>query len=154
MGKIVYEKQTRFEYDFKMDDTLITGSKGIEWRYNWHGLPYHMIIHGLQTGTPFVYEIFRKCYCIRGNCPSGKYFLFKWSTRLQSMYNHMVWRKRYGIEHFQRHVRARQTPVRVSDGSIICVLWQSSRSCPWKRLICGVIILSRSLFIYSLFGRT
>ena len=51
-----------------------------------------MLIHALHTGTPFVYEIFRKGYCIRGNCSSEKYFLFKWSTRLQSMYNHMVGR--------------------------------------------------------------
>ena len=29
-----------------------------------------MIIHALQTGTPFVYEIFRIGYCIRGNCTS------------------------------------------------------------------------------------
>ena len=49
-----------------------------------------MIMHALQTGTPFVYEIFRIGYCTRGNCTSDKYFLFKWSTRLQSMYNHMV----------------------------------------------------------------
>ena len=39
-----------------------------------------MIIHALQTGTPFVYEIFRKGYCIRGNCTSDKCFIFKWST--------------------------------------------------------------------------
>ena len=29
-----------------------------------------MIMHALQTGTPFVYEIFRIGYCIRGNCTS------------------------------------------------------------------------------------
>jgi len=51
-----------------------------------------MIIHALQTATPFVFEIFRKGYCIHGNCTSDKYFLFKWSTRLQSMYNRMVGR--------------------------------------------------------------
>ena len=45
-------------------------------------------------GTPFVFEIiFRIGYCIRSKCTSDKYILFKWSTRLQSMYNHMVWRK-------------------------------------------------------------
>ena len=36
--------------------------------------------------------IFRIGYFIRGNCTSDKYFLYKWSTRLQSMYNHMVGR--------------------------------------------------------------
>ena len=51
-----------------------------------------MIMHAVQTGTPFVYEIFRIDYCLRGKCTSGKYFLFKWSTRLQSMYTHMVGR--------------------------------------------------------------
>jgi len=51
-----------------------------------------MIIHALQTGTPFVYEVFRIGYCIRSKCTSEKYFLYKWSTRLQSMYNHMVGR--------------------------------------------------------------
>jgi len=52
-----------------------------------------MIIHALQTGTPFVYEIFRIGYCIRGKCTLDKYFLFKCTrTRLQSMYNHMVGR--------------------------------------------------------------
>ena len=51
-----------------------------------------MIIHALQTGTPFVYEIFSEGHCIRGNCTSDKYFIFKWSTRLQSMYNHMIGR--------------------------------------------------------------
>ena len=30
-----------------------------------------MIINALQTGTPFVEEIFRIVYCIRGNCTSG-----------------------------------------------------------------------------------
>ena len=49
-----------------------------------------MIIHALQTSTPFVYEMFRIGYCIRSKCTSDKYFLFKWSTRLQSMYNHMI----------------------------------------------------------------
>ena len=39
----------------------------IEERYNWRGPPYHMIIHALQTGTLFVYEIFRIGYCMRGN---------------------------------------------------------------------------------------
>ena len=29
-----------------------------------------MIIHALQTGTPFVYEIFRIGYCIRSKCTS------------------------------------------------------------------------------------
>ena len=48
-----------------------------------------MIIHALQTSTPFIYEIFRKGCCIRGNCKSDKYFLFK-SNRLQSKHNHMV----------------------------------------------------------------
>ena len=51
-----------------------------------------MIIHALQTSTPFVYEIFRISYCIRSKCTSDKYFLFKWSTCLQSIYNHMVGR--------------------------------------------------------------
>ena len=63
---------------------------GIEGRYNWRGSPYHMIIHALQTGTPFVYEIIG--YCIRSKYTSDKYFIYKWSTRLQSMYNHMVGR--------------------------------------------------------------
>ena len=27
---------------------------GIYGRYNWSGSPYNMIIHALQTGTPFV----------------------------------------------------------------------------------------------------
>ena len=34
------------------------------------------IIQALQTGTPFVYEIFRIGYCIRDNCTAGKYFLY------------------------------------------------------------------------------
>ena len=46
----------------------------------------------MQTGTSFVYEIFRIGNCIRSKCTSDKYFLFKWSTSLQSMYNHMVGR--------------------------------------------------------------
>ena len=49
-------------------------------RYNWRGSPYHMITHALQTSTPFVYEMFRIGYCIRSNCTSVKYFLYKWST--------------------------------------------------------------------------
>ena len=61
-------------------------------RNNWRGSPYHLIIQALQTGTPFIWEIFRIGYCIRGNYSSDKYFIFKWSTRLQSMYNHMVGR--------------------------------------------------------------
>ena len=48
-----------------------------------------MIIHALQTSTPFLYEMFRIGYCIRSKCTSDKYFLYKWSTRLQSMYNHL-----------------------------------------------------------------
>ena len=44
-----------------------------------------MIIHALQTGTPFIYEIFRIGYCIRSKCTSDKYFIYKWSTRLQNM---------------------------------------------------------------------
>ena len=51
-----------------------------------------MIIHALQTGTPFLYDIFRIDYCIRSKCTSDKYLLFTRSTRLQSMYNHMVGR--------------------------------------------------------------
>ena len=35
-------------------------------------------------GTPFGYEIFRKGYCIRGNCTSDKYVLYKWSTFCKS----------------------------------------------------------------------
>ena len=58
------------------------GVRNRRYRYNWRGSPYHMIIHALQT----------PCYCIRSKCTSDKYFLFKWSTRLQSMYNHMVGR--------------------------------------------------------------
>ena len=34
--------------------------------------------------------MFRLSYCIRSKCTSDKYFLYKWSTRLQRMYNHMV----------------------------------------------------------------
>ena len=49
-----------------------------------------MIIHALQTGTPVVYEILRIGYFIRSKCTLDKYSLFKWSTRLQRMYNHMV----------------------------------------------------------------
>ena len=41
-----------------------------------------MIMHAVQTGTPFVYEIFRISYCIRSNCTSDKYFLFKWCNAL------------------------------------------------------------------------
>jgi len=29
-----------------------------------------MILHAMQTGSPFVKEIFRIGYCIRGNCTS------------------------------------------------------------------------------------
>ena len=36
--------------------------------------------------------MFRIGYCIRSKCTSDTYFLYKWSTRLQSMYNHMVGR--------------------------------------------------------------
>ena len=43
-------------------------------------------------GTTLVYEIFRIGYCILSNCTSDKYFLYKWSTRLQSMHIHMVGR--------------------------------------------------------------
>ena len=49
-----------------------------------------MIIHALQTGSPFISEILKIGYCIRSKCTSDKYFLYKWRTRLQSMYNHMV----------------------------------------------------------------
>ena len=38
---------------------------------------YHMIMRALQTGTPFVQKIFKIGYCIRGNCTSDKYFLYK-----------------------------------------------------------------------------
>jgi len=34
-----------------------------------------MIIHALQMGTPFVYEIVRIGYCIRGKYTSDKYSL-------------------------------------------------------------------------------
>ena len=51
-------------------------------------LPYDYTC--FADGTPFVKEIFRIGYYIRGNCKSDKYFLYKWSTRLQSMYNHMI----------------------------------------------------------------
>ena len=49
-----------------------------------------MIMRVLQTGTPSVWKLFKIGYCIRGNCTSDKYLLYKWSTRLQSMYNHIV----------------------------------------------------------------
>ena len=51
-----------------------------------------MIVHALQTGAPFVYEILTIDYSIRSKCTLDKYFLYKWRTRLQSMYNHMVGR--------------------------------------------------------------
>ena len=35
-----------------------------------------MIKHALQMGTPFVFEIFRKGYCIHGNCTSDKYISY------------------------------------------------------------------------------
>ena len=52
------------KYSFKTvaSNKAQTGSKkycfepreyGIEGRYNWSGSPYHIIIHALQTGTPF-----------------------------------------------------------------------------------------------------
>ena len=61
----------------------VTREYEIEGRYNWRGPPYHMLIHALQKGTPIVSEIFKIGYCmncIRGNCTSDKYFLFKCST--------------------------------------------------------------------------
>ena len=72
--------------------------------WNRRGPPYHMIIHqGVRNrreiqltrfALPYDYTCFatvlhlNKKYCIRGNCTSDKYFLYKWSTRLQSIYNH------------------------------------------------------------------
>ena len=40
-------------------------------------LSYHYAC--FEDGTTFVYEIFRIIgYCVRGNCTSDKYFLYKW----------------------------------------------------------------------------
>ena len=53
------------------------------------GPPYYMIIHALQTVTSFKLEIFTiTAYTIT----YSEYFLYKWSTRLQSIYNNMVGR--------------------------------------------------------------
>ena len=37
---------------------------------------------------------------MRGNCTSDKYLLYEWSTRLQSMYNHMVRRTASDVSPF------------------------------------------------------
>ena len=60
--------------------------------YNWRGPPYHMNMHAFQTAFHLCKKYSELVNCIRGNCTSDKYFLFKWSTGLQSMYNHIVGR--------------------------------------------------------------
>ena len=64
---------------------------GIERRYNWRSSPYYMIIHDLQT-VLHLYRIQNRFLYTRSDCTSDKYFLLKWSTRLQSVYSHMVGR--------------------------------------------------------------
>ena len=51
-----------------------------------------MIIHALQTSTPFVYEVFVWCTFTAYTITYSEHFIYKWSTCLQSMYNHMVGR--------------------------------------------------------------
>ena len=55
-------------------------------------LPYDYTIHALQTGTSFEKEICVWCTITAYTITFSEYILFKWSTRLQSMQNHMVGR--------------------------------------------------------------
>ena len=53
-------------------------------QYNWRGPPYHMIIHVLQTGTPFIQEIFVWCTITAYTITYSEYLLYKWSTVWQA----------------------------------------------------------------------
>ena len=71
----------------------LTEQNNVGWLFGWLvGSPYHMIIHALQTGTSFELEIFVWCTITAYTITYSEYFMYKWSTRLQSTHNHMVGR--------------------------------------------------------------
>ena len=96
--------------------------QGIEGRYNWRGSPTHMIIYALQTGTPFVLEIFVWCTITVYTITFSEYFIYKWSTRLQSMYNQMVGRTASVISPFYSLLPGSNTNYKLNIRVFINVL--------------------------------
>ena len=101
-----------------------------------------MIIHALQTGTPFEYEIFVWCTITAYTITYSKYFLFKCTTRLQSMYNQIVGRT--------------TSVVSLSDKLQICIKCNVFLSCLpfiFKLSICHKIVFSFSSNMFLKFWK-
>ena len=69
--------------------------------------------------------------CIRNIClmytkTYSEYFLYKWRTRLQSMYNHMVWRTASVISPFYSLLPGSVVPGRERGSNLVLVIMENN----------------------------